>query len=139
MSNIDRFLYVQNRTHEQVKKEIQNGEKVTHWMWYTFPQIKGLGLSDNAQFYGIDDLEEASIYLHHEILGNRLKELSNELLKLKTNNPIQIFGKIDAMKLRSSMTLFDCVEENSVFKDVLDKYYQGKKDELTLRILDRKK
>lgn len=139
MNNIDRFLYVQNRTHEQVKKEIQNGKKISHWMWYTFPQIQGLGESDFAIFYAISNLEEAKRYLNHEILGPRIKELSNELLKLKINDPVEIFGKLDSMKLRSSMTLFDYAEENSVFKEVLDKYYQGEKDELTLHILGRRK
>lgn len=139
MNNIDRFLYVQNRTHAQVLEEIRNGKKISHWMWYTFPQIQGLGESDLAIFYAINNLEEAKSYLSHKILGSRLKELSNELLKLEISNPVEIFGRLDSMKLKSSMTLFDCVEEESVFKDVLDKYYQGERDELTLRILERKK
>lgn len=138
MSNIERFLFVQNRTHTQVLEEIRNGKKISHWMWYTFPQIQGLGESDFAIFYAIDNLEEAKRYLGHEILGQRLKELSNELLKLKINDPIEIFGRLDSMKLKSSMTLFDYVEENSVFNEVLDKYYQGERDKLTLHILERK-
>lgn len=139
MSNIERFLYVQNRTHELVKKEIQSGKKISHWMWYTFPQIQGLGESDFAIFYAITNLEEAKRYLKHEILGQRIKDLSNELLKLKINDPVEIFGRLDSMKLKSSMTLFDYVENNSVFNDVLNKYYNGQKDELTIHILERKK
>ena len=88
MNNIDRFLYVQNRTHELVLEEIKNGKKVSHWMWYTFPQIQGLGESDMALFYAIDDIEEARRYLNHSILNMRIKELSNELLKLKINGDI---------------------------------------------------
>ena len=139
MNNIDRFLYVQNRTHNQVLEEIRNGKKISHWMWYTFPQIQGLGESDFAIFYAINNLDEAKRYLKHEILGSRLKELSNELLRLKINDPIEIFGRLDSMKLKSSMTLFDYVEENSIFSEVLDKYYQGERDILTLQILERKK
>lgn len=139
MNNIDRFLYVQNRTHKQVLEEIRNGKKISHWMWYTFPQIQGLGESDFAIFYAINNIEEARRYLSHEILGTRLKELSNELLKLEINDPVEIFGRLDSMKLRSSMTLFDYIEEESIFKDVLDKYYHGERDELTLHILERKK
>ena len=139
MSNIERFLYVQNRTHELAKKEIQSGKKISHWMWYTFPQIQGLGESDFAIFYAITNLEEAKRYLKHEILGQRIKDLSNELLKLKINDPVEIFGRLDSMKLKSSMTLFDYVENNSVFNDVLNKYYNGEKDELTIHILERKK
>lgn len=139
MNNIDRFLYVQNRTHELALEEIKNGKKVSHWMWYTFPQIQGLGESDIALFYAIDDIEEARRYLNHSILNMRIKELSNELLKLKINDPIEIFGKLDSMKLKSSMTLFDYIEERSIFNDVLDKYYHGERDVLTLQILERKK
>ena len=138
MSNLDRFLYVQNRTHDQVVEEIRKGKKVSHWMWYTFPQIQGLGESDKAIFYAIDDLEEAKRYLSHEILSSKLKKLSYELLKLETNDPIEIFGRLDSMKLRSSMTLFDYVEQNSVFNEVLNKYYSGQKDELTIKILEKK-
>ena len=139
MSNLERFLYVQNRTHDEVVEEIRSGKKVSHWMWYTFPQIQGLGESDFAVFYAIDDIDEAKRYLKHEVLGPRLKKLAKELLILKTNDPIEIFGKLDSLKLRSSMTLFDCVESNGIFKEVLDKYYQGEKDELTIKILERKK
>lgn len=139
MSNLERFIYIQNRTHDIVLSEIRNGKKISHWMWYTFPQIKGLGQSDMAIFYSIENLDEARRYLENKMLNDKLKKLSRELLNLETNDPVDIFGTIDSMKLKSSMTLFDYVEEKSVFKDVLDKYYQGQKDELTIQLLERKR
>lgn len=108
-------------------------------MWFIFPQIIGLGESDNAVYYSIVNIEEATKFLSHEVLGKRLREITNELLKLKTNDPEEIFGEIDAMKLKSSMTLFDYVEENSIFDEVLKKYFNGQRDELTLEKLDKQK
>lgn len=137
MRTLERFLYVQNRTHEQVVEEIRNSKKISHWMWFTFPQLQGLGESDNSIFYAIDDIEEAKRYLEHNVLGPRLKKLANELLKLETNNPEEIFGKLDSLKLKSSMTLFDYIDKNDVFGYVLDKYYEGEKDDKTIRILER--
>lgn len=137
MRTLERFLYVQNRTHEQAIEEIRNGKKISHWMWYTFPQIQGLGESEYSMFYAIDDIEEAKRYLEHNILGPRLKKISNELLKLKINDPVEIFGRLDSLKLKSSMTLFDYIENNGVFEEVLDKYYEGEKDDKTIQILER--
>ena len=137
MRSLERFLYVQNRTHEQAIEEIRKGKKISHWMWYTFPQIQGLGESDYSVFYAIDDIEEAKRYLEHNILGPRLKKISNELLKLKINDPVEIFGRLDSLKLKSSMTLFDYIENNGVFEEVLDKYYEGEKDDKTIQILER--
>lgn len=137
MRTLERFLYVQNRTHEQAVEEIRNGKKISHWMWYTFPQIQGLGESEYSIFYAIDDVEEAKRYLEHNILGPRLKKISNELLKLKINDPVEIFGRLDSLKLKSSMTLFDYIENNGVFEEVLDKYYEGEKDDKTIQILER--
>ena len=137
MRTLERFLYVQNRTHEQAVEEIRNGKKISHWMWYTFPQIQGLGESEYSIFYAIDDIEEAKRYLEHNILGPRLKKISNELLKLKINDPVEIFGRLDSLKLKSSMTLFDYIENNEVFEEVLDKYYEGEKDDKTIQILER--
>ena len=138
MKNLDRFLYVQNRTHEEVVEEIRSGKKVSHWMWYTFPQIQGLGESDNSDFYGIEDEEEAQRYLSHKVLGPRLKKLAKELLLLKTNDPVEIFGKLDSLKLKSCMTLFDYIEKNEVFEKVLEKYYQGERDQITILKLEKK-
>ena len=133
-NNLNRFLKAQEYDYEIALKEIQNGRKVSHWMWYIFPQIRGLGESSTSEYYEIKDLDEASEYLNHEILGYRLKEITNELLKLDTNDSISIFGYIDSMKLKSCMTLFDIVSDNDIFSRVLDKYYNGEKDKLTLSL-----
>ena len=139
MNSLNRFISVQNYVYEEALTEIKQGEKKSHWMWFIFPQIIGLGESDNAIYYSIVNIEEATKFLSHEVLGKRLREITNELLKLKTNDPEEIFGEIDAMKLKSSMTLFDCVEENSIFDEVLKKYFNGQRDELTLEKLDKQK
>ena len=139
MNSLDRFISVQNYVYEEALTEIKQGEKKSHWMWFIFPQIIGLGESDNAIYYSIVNIEEATKFLSHEVLGKRLREITNELLKLKTNDPEEIFGEIDAMKLKSSMTLFDYVEENSIFDEVLKKYFNGQRDELTLEKLDKQK
>ena len=139
MVNLDRFLLAQEDNYERALQEVKNGNKTTHWMWYIFPQIIGLGSSSTAEYYAIKSIEEAKNYLNDEVLGSRLKEISSELLKLETNIPVLVFGEIDALKLRSSMTLFDYVSENdsNIFIDVLDKYYDGKKDDLTIEICNR--
>lgn len=139
MNNLDRFISVQKYVYEEALTEVKQGNKKTHWMWFIFPQIIGLGESDTAIYYSIFNIEEATKFLSHEILGKRLREITSELLKLKTNDPEEIFGEIDAMKLKSSMTLFDCVEENSIFDEVLKKYFNGQRDELTLNKLDQQK
>ena len=108
-------------------------------MWYIFPQLKGLGYSDISNYYGISGLDEAKEYLEDEILGNRLYNITLELLKLDEDNPINIFGNVDALKLKSSMTLFDIVSDDEIFYDVLKKYYGGKKDERTITLLGKKK
>jgi uncharacterized protein (DUF1810 family) len=139
MNSLDRFISVQQYVYDEALKEIKDGEKKSHWMWFIFPQIIGLGESDNAIYYSIVNAEEASDYLNHEILGKRLREITSELLKLKTNDPEKIFGEIDSMKLKSSMTLFDYIENNSIFESVLNKYFNGKRDELTLDKLAKQK
>lgn len=113
-------------------KEIKNGKKKTHWMWFIFPQIEGLGYSATAKYYAIKDRAEAEKYMDNPILGRRLREISEALLKLKTNDPVKIFGEIDAQKLQSSMTLFWIVSKESVFKQVLDKYFCGDMDSFTV-------
>jgi uncharacterized protein (DUF1810 family) len=139
MNNLDRFISVQKYVYEEALTEVKQGNKKSHWMWFIFPQIIGLGESDTAIYYSIVNIDEATKFLSHEILGKRLREITSELLKLKTNDPEEIFGEIDAMKLKSSMTLFDCVEENSIFDEVLKKYFNGQRDELTLNKLDQQK
>jgi uncharacterized protein (DUF1810 family) len=134
-NNLRRFLDAQQNVYEIALKEIKNGKKTSHWMWYIFPQIDGLGLSETARFYAIKNKEEAVEYIHHDILGKRLVEISTELLKLDTNNSIDIFGQVDSLKLKSSMTLFSLVGANPVFQKVLDKFFDGEKDEKTIRLL----
>lgn len=137
MSNLNRFVEAQKEAYPVAFREIKNGMKMSHWMWYIFPQISGLGQSVISTYYAISDLEEASNYLNDELLGTRLKEISSELLKLETNEPVLVFGYLDSMKLNSSMTLFDYVsdEDDNVFSRVLDKYYDGRKDDATLKII----
>lgn len=138
MTELNRFLDAQEYDYELALNEIKNGRKVNHWMWYIFPQIRGLGESSTSIYYGIKDLDEARNYLNHEILGSRLIEITNELLKLETCDSNEIFGSIDSMKLKSCMTLFDIVSSNDIFNKVLEKYYNGTKDELTISICNLK-
>ena len=104
-NNLTRFLDAQKGDYEIALKEIKKGKKTSHWMWYIFPQINGLGFSDTAKFYAIKNKDEATEYLHHDILGKRLVEISSELLKLNTSNSVEIFGQVDSLKLKSSMVL----------------------------------
>ena len=134
--NLDRFLKAQELMYPWALREIKNGRKQTHWMWFIFPQLKALGQSSTSLYYGIEDLDEAKQYLAHPVLGTRLKEISEVLLNLKTNDPYRVMGDIDGMKLCSSMTLFAEVEGyDSVFGKVIDKYYNGNKDMNTIHIL----
>ncbi len=131
----ERFLAAQEATYTRALKEIRSGKKQTHWMWYIFPQIRGLGHSITAQQYALQGLDEARAYLKHPVLGSRLREISAVLLSLDENDPVRIFGAVDAMKLRSCMTLFDLVaEKNGVFNKVLEKYYGGIGDDATYAI-----
>ncbi len=135
-----KFIMAQNGTYKAALNEIKSGKKKTHWMWFIFPQLRDLGISDMAFKYGIADLDEAKAYLEHSVLGANLIEISSELLKLDKTDPIEIFGDIDAIKLKSCMTLFSLVsEENSVFHKVLEKFYNGQKDLKTLELLDNQK
>ena len=117
--------------------EIRNGKKTTHWIWYIFPQLRGFGHSYNSTFYGIESFAEARAFLDNQYLGNHLREITETLLTLDKRNIRDIFGEIDAMKVRSSMTLFDLVCPNDIFAQVLDKYYDGKRCELTIERIKR--
>lgn len=139
MYDLDRFVKAQEKMYDIALNEIKNGKKISHFMWYIFPQLKGLGYSDISNYYGISGLEEAKEYLEDEILGNRLYNITLELLKIDEDDPINIFGNVDALKLKSSMTLFDIVSDDEIFYDVLKKYYGGKKDERTIALLGKKK
>ena len=138
MGKLDRFIKAQEDAYLIALNEIKNGKKQSHWMWYIFPQIKGLGMSEISRYYGIDDEDEAKEYLDNDILGFRLREITLELLKLDIDNPVDIFGVIDAMKLKSSMTLFDYVSDDKIFSKVLTKYYNGEVDDKTILICKQK-
>jgi uncharacterized protein (DUF1810 family) len=134
--NLQRFIDAQQNSYAAALAEIKNGYKKSHWMWYIFPQIAGLGYSQTSQFYAIKDLTEATLYLQHELLGKRLLEICQVLLNLDTDNAYQIFGDPDDLKLCSSMTLFEQVQNAPpVFKNVLDKFFGRKADDKTLRLL----
>ena len=136
--DLERFLKGQARNYDSALREIREGCKRSHWMWYVFPQIQGLGFSSTAQYYAIRDIAEARAYLQHPVLRERLLEISNALLALDTHNASEVFGWPDDLKLRSSMTLFAEAEpECDVFQKVLDQYFQGRKDERTLEILSQ--
>lgn len=121
---MQRFLDKAN-LHSDILAEIKSGKKRTHWMWFAFPQISGLGRSEIAKYYAITDKVQTIEFANHKILGENLRELCNELLKLKTNSAQEIFGEIDALKLKSSMTLFYTATSDEIFKQVLDKFYGG--------------
>jgi len=137
--NLKRFLRAQEDIYLQALGEIQNGKKLTHWMWFIFPQIIGLGHSDKSLFYGIKNSEEAKLYLEHPILGSRLIEITNALLELNEKRISDIFGRPDDLKLKSCMTLFSLIDknENSSFKLVLKKYFFNDKDIRTLQLLSK--
>lgn len=135
MSTLERFIQAQENDYETALQEIKNGHKQTHWIWYIFPQMQGLGFSSMSQFYGIKDREEALLYMEHPILREHLLEISQALLELECNDPVKVMGYPDNMKLHSSMTLFSIVSEEPVFQKVLDRYYSGQKDQATLELL----
>ena len=134
--SLDRFLEAQKGVYETALAEVSNGRKTSHWMWFIFPQIQGLGLSETAKYYAIKDRAEAAQYLAHPVLGARLVAISETLLLLDNNDPIKIFGHTDSMKLKSAMTLFSFLENtHPVFQKVLDKFFGGERDERTVRIV----
>jgi uncharacterized protein (DUF1810 family) len=138
-ADLSRFLKAQEQDYEQALREIRSGRKRSHWMWYIFPQIQGLGFSPTAQYYAIRDLQEARDYLAHPVLGTRLKEISSVLLDLNGLSASEIFGYPDDLKLRSSMTLFRMADLNEpVFLEVLEKYYDGKPDARTVELAGKR-
>ncbi len=132
---LQRFVKAQEHDFARALWEIKNGRKMSHWMWYIFPQLQGLGHSMTAQYYAIKDRKEAEAYMNHPILGGRLLEISGELLKLKSNDAGEVLGWPDDMKLKSSMTLFETVSAEPVFGQVLDKFFGGERDRKTLDLL----
>ena len=136
MPTLDRFLTAQGRDYHTALVEVKAGRKRSHWMWYIFPQIRGLGFSELAQHYAIADAAEAAAYLRHPVLGPRLVEISNALLALPGSNATAVMGTPDDLKLRSSMTLFTQVPgADGVFQQVLDKFFGSAPDAQTLRRL----
>jgi uncharacterized protein (DUF1810 family) len=136
MADLQKFIEAQAKDYTIALEEIQNGKKESHWMWYIFPQIHGLGFSETSIFYAIKSNNEAEEYLTHPVLGSRLIKISNALLALATNNASQIFGIPDDLKLKSSMTLFASVKNaDRVFQFVLDKFFKGEKDGKTIELL----
>ena len=132
---LDRFLKAQELDYDIALSEMRAGRKKSHWMWYIFPQIKGLGFSSTAQYYAIQSKKEAEEYLAHPILGKRLLEISEALLEIKSNDASRVMGYPDDMKLKSSMTLFYLVSGEDIFKKVLDKFFDGKIDKKTEELL----
>ena len=137
-AGLERFTAAQAGDYDRALAEIRAGRKRSHWMWYVFPQLRGLGRSEMAHRYGIADAEEARAYLDHALLGARLREISSALLEQPERDPTRVMGSPDDMKLRSSMTLFEAVarhEEGQVFTKVIEAFYRGQRDESTLRLL----
>jgi uncharacterized protein (DUF1810 family) len=136
--DLDRFVRAQNSggTYDDAVRELTAGRKTSHWMWFVFPQIEGLGRSGMAQRYAIASLDEARAYLAHPVLGDRLRKCAEILAGLNGKSAEAIFGGIDAVKLRSSMTLFAAAAgPGSVFETVLDRYFEGAADQQTTQIL----
>lgn len=137
MNDLKRFLEAQKNDYAAALAEIKRGRKLSHWMWYIFPQIAGLGFSSTSKFYAIKDKREAESYLAHPILSERLVEISNALLTVEDKTAHQIFGSPDDVKLKSSMTLFAALEDTDpVFHKVLVKYFDGAKDQRTLELIE---
>ena len=135
MNDFEKFYKAQANFYEFALAEIKAGHKRSHWIWFIFPQLRALGRSRNAFYYGIKDLDEAKEYLEDEILRARLLEISQALLELATNDPVAVMGHIDSVKLRSCMTLFHLADPTcEIFKKVLDKYFSGQLDELTVEL-----
>ncbi|AGB31768.1 hypothetical protein C488_14947 [Natrinema pellirubrum DSM 15624] len=135
--DLQRFVEAQNPVIEDVKEELQSGRKRTHWMWYVFPQMEGLGRSQMAQRYAISSQDEAEAYLSHSTLGPRLRECTAIVNSVERRSANDIFGLPDDLKFRSSMTLFETVADDpDVFRTALERYYSGERDSKTLELLE---
>lgn len=133
---LERFLSAQKAVYQTALSELKAGRKQSHWMWYIFPQIQGLGFTETSKHYAISDLKEAQEYLNHRVLGPRLILMCNILLELETYDAHVIFGSPDHLKLKSSMTLFSAVPDtHPIFEKVLKKFFNSLKDHITLKIL----
>lgn len=137
--NLNRFILAQSNLYERALNEIKAGKKQSHWMWYIFPQLKGLGNSVKSNVYGIENLEEAQHYLAHAVLGGRLIEITKALFNLNGLSAKDIFDSPDDLKLKSCMTLFALAEasKENLFMNVLEKYYNKNMDERTIVMLKK--
>ncbi len=136
--NLDRFVAAQEGVHDRALAELKRGEKASHWMWFVFPQIAGLGSSATARLYAIASIDEARAYLAHPLLGLRLREATEAALVHRGKRAEAIFGAVDALKFRSSMTLFEAAaDEPRLFAAALEQFYGGARDAATLRLLGR--
>ena len=136
MPGLERFVDAQTAVYDQVRSELAAGRKSSHWMWFIFPQLRGLGRSSIAQLYGIANLAEARAFIGHPVLGPRLIECARLVLAVRGRTVHQIFGSPDDLKLRSCMTLFElAAREESVFGEVLDRYCGGVRDQATLDLV----
>ncbi len=135
--DLERFVRAQRDCYERALSEIRAGQKHTHWMWFIFPQIDGLGFSATAKIYSIKSIEEAKAYLNHPILGPRLLECAKAAVLVEGKSALEVFGSPDDMKLKSSATLFACMTPpDSVFARVLERYFGGERDSKTIQLLD---
>jgi len=135
--NLNRFLDAQKDLYEIALNEIKTGKKFKHWMWFIFPQYKGLGYSSTSQKYAITCIEEASMYLNHPILGQRLIEITNAFINLENKSAYEILGEPDYLKMKSCMTLFDSIQAKlDIFSKVINKYYAGSKCDKTISQLE---
>lgn len=135
--NLQRFVDAQAASHETALRELRAGRKRSHWMWYIFPQVQGLGFSDMARTYAIDSIEEAAAYAAHPLLGQRLRECTSAVLAVEGRSAHDIFGHPDDWKFRSCMTLFEAaVPEEPLFATALDRYFDGERDDQTLDLLN---
>ncbi len=134
--SIKRFVDAHQKSFVLALGEIRAGYKVSHWMWYIFPQIRGLGHSETAEYYAIEDLDEAKAYLQEPVLAAHMQEICEALLENESGNAEEVMGWPDDLKLRSSMTLFAAADpENKIYQRILDKFFEGKPDEKTLQLL----
>lgn len=133
--NLERFVEAQKSEYDVALREIREGCKRSHWIWFVFPQMASLGFSYNARFYGISCIDEARAYLAHPILGKRLRQMTEALLQHKDKDVLSILGAIDTLKVCSCMTLFDVVSPDDVFRQVLETFYEDKRDAQTLALV----
>lgn len=137
MYNIERFYEVHKTYFNTALEEIRSSRKNSHWMWYIFPQLKILGHSYNAVYYGLENAEEAKAFYDDDYLGSNLREICQVLLECESSDALQVMGYPDNLKLRSSMTLFYIATGAELFKKVLDKFYDEKQDEVTVKIINQ--